>query len=109
VDAVLRAAAVYGFLLVVMRISGKRTLAQVTAFDLILLLIIGEATQQALFGDDFSVTNAFIVITTLLGMDIAFSLLKEHLPFFARATEGRPLVVGARRPAARPRDEVVPD
>lgn len=92
-DAVLRAVAIYAFLLLVMRISGKRTLAQVTAFDLVLLLIIGESTQQALLGDDFSVTNAFIVITTLLGMDIAFSLLKERVPVFARATEGRPLVV----------------
>jgi uncharacterized membrane protein YcaP (DUF421 family) len=46
VDAVLRAAAVYGFLLVVMRLSGKRTLAQVTAFDLVLLLIIGRRPNR---------------------------------------------------------------
>lgn len=92
-DAVLRAAAVYGFLLVIMRLSGKRTLAQVTAFDLVLLLIIGEATQQALLGDDFSVTNAFLVITTLIGLDIALSLVKKYRPGVARVTEGRPLVV----------------
>jgi uncharacterized membrane protein YcaP (DUF421 family) len=93
VDAVLRALAVYGFLLVVMRISGKRTLAQVTTFDLVLLLIIGEATQQALLGDDFSVTNAFLVITTLIGADIAMSLIKERWPRLGTATEGKPLVV----------------
>lgn len=92
-DAVLRAAAVYGFLLLIMRLSGKRTLAQVTAFDLVLLLIIGEATQQALLGDDFSVTNAFLVITTLIGIDIALSFVKKYWPGFARVTEGRPLVV----------------
>lgn len=77
-DAVLRAVAVYGFLLVIMRLSGKRTLAQVTAFDLVLLLIIGEATQQALLGDDFSVTNAFVVITTLIVCDIGMSLVKQR-------------------------------
>jgi uncharacterized membrane protein YcaP (DUF421 family) len=65
----------------------------VTAFDLVLLLIIGEATQQALLGDDFSVTNAFLVIITLLGIDIGLSLLKERVPSFGRATEGRPMVV----------------
>lgn len=92
-DAVLRAAAVYAFLLIIMRISGKRTLAQVTAFDLVLLLIIGESTQQALLGDDFSITNAFIVITTLIGIDIALSLVKERWPRLGTITEGKPLVV----------------
>jgi uncharacterized membrane protein YcaP (DUF421 family) len=56
-DAVLRAAAVYSVLLLLFRISGKRTLAQTTTFDFVLLLIIGEATQQGLIGDDFSVTR----------------------------------------------------
>ncbi len=92
-DAVLRAAAVYAFLLVVMRLSGKRTLAQVTTFDLVLLLIIGEATQQALLGEDMSVTNAVVVITTLLVLDIGLSLLKERSPRFGVWVEGRPMVV----------------
>jgi uncharacterized membrane protein YcaP (DUF421 family) len=92
-DAVLRSLAVYVFLLIVFRISGKRTLAQLTTFDLVLLLIIGEATQQALLGDDFSVTNAFVVITTLIGIHIALSLLKERVPGVGVALEGKPLVV----------------
>ena len=50
-DSVLRAAAIYGFLLVVFRVSGKRSLSQITTFDFVLLLIISEATQQALLGD----------------------------------------------------------
>src|SRR5690606_3977379 len=50
-DAVLRAAAIYVALLVIFRIRGKRTLAQVTTFDFALLLIISEATQQAPLGD----------------------------------------------------------
>jgi uncharacterized membrane protein YcaP (DUF421 family) len=52
--AVWRAAAVYGFLLVVFRIAGRRTLAQLTSFDLIFVLILGEATQQVLVGEDHS-------------------------------------------------------
>jgi uncharacterized membrane protein YcaP (DUF421 family) len=77
-DAVLRAMAVYLFLLLVMRVSGKRTLTQITTFDFVLLLIIGEATQQGLIGDDFSVTKALLLITSLIGLDIAMSLIKVN-------------------------------
>ena len=54
-EMVLRALAIYLILLVVFKIAGRRALLQMTSFDLILLLIISEATQQALLGNDFSV------------------------------------------------------
>lgn len=92
-DAILRAAAVYVLLLVLFRISGRRTLGEMTTFDFVLVLIIGEATQQALLGEDFSVTNAFLVIATLLLMDIAMSLLKARVPLFDRIVDGVPLVL----------------
>ena len=77
-DSVLRASAVYFGLLIIMRLAGKRSLAQITTFDFVLLLIIGEATQNALLGQDFSMTNALIVIVTLVGIDIGLSLLKRR-------------------------------
>jgi uncharacterized membrane protein YcaP (DUF421 family) len=92
-DSVLRAAAIYLVLLVIFRISGKRSLAQITTFDFVLLLIIGEATQQALLGENFSLTNAFVVIVTLVGFDIALSLLKPHIPRLERWLDGLPLVI----------------
>lgn len=92
-DAVLRAVAIYVFLVVVFRISGKRTLAEVTTFDFVLLLIISEATQQALLGDDFSVTMAFLVITTLVGIDVFFSLLQRRFTPVNRLMSGLPLVL----------------
>ena len=92
-DAVLRAGLIYLFLFVVMRISGKRTLAQVTPFDFVLLLIIGEATQQGLIGNDFSTTKALLLIVTLVGIDIGISLLKGVWPRFAIAVEGAPMVL----------------
>lgn len=52
-DAVLRALVMYAFLMLIFRVSGKRSLAQATTFDFVLLLIIGEATQQALLGNNF--------------------------------------------------------
>ncbi len=92
-DSVLRAAAVYLILLIIMRIAGKRTLAQITVFDFILLLIIGEATQQALLAEDFSVVNAALVIGTLVLLDIALSVLKQHSKTLDRIIDDTPVVI----------------
>ena len=58
-----------------------------------LLLIISEATQQALLGDDFSVANAVVVILSLVGFDIALSLLKQRFPRLDRWIDDVPLVI----------------
>ncbi|HEX2279518.1 MAG: DUF421 domain-containing protein [Candidatus Tectomicrobia bacterium] len=92
-DSVLRGAAIYFFLLVLFRLAGKRTLSDVTTFDFVMLLIIGEATQQALLGEDFSLTNAFLVILTLIGLDIAISLWQQRWPRLSKWIEGVPLVI----------------
>jgi uncharacterized membrane protein YcaP (DUF421 family) len=92
-DAILSAFSIYLFLLVLFRIGGKRTLGQTTTFDFVLLLIIAETTQQALLGDDFSVTNAFLLIMTLISIDIALSLLKRKWPKLDRLVEGVPMVI----------------
>src|SRR5688572_3310467 len=92
-DSVLHGLAVYVILLVVFRISGKRTLSQVTTFDFVLLLIIAEVTQQALLGQDYSITNFVLLVATLIGMDIAMSFVKERSPRLDRLLEGQPLVI----------------
>lgn len=92
-DAVLRATAVYLFLFVVFRISGRRTLADITTFDFVLLLIVAETTQQALLGEDFSVTNSMLLITTLIVLDIALSLAQSRWRRIGRVLEGEPLAL----------------
>ena len=92
-DSVFRAAAVYIFLLLVFRLAGNRSVAQITAFDFILLLIISEAIQQALITDDYSVTNAFLVVTTLVGLDIMLSLWKQRSERFEKFLDGVPLAL----------------
>lgn len=92
-ETVARAIVVYLFLLVIFRISGKRTLGQVTTFDFVLLLIISETTQQALIGVDFSIVNCMLLIATLATIDIALSLLARRYPRIARLTEGAPLII----------------
>src|SRR5919199_1652854 len=92
-DAVLRATAIYLFLLVLMRLAGRRSLAQMTPFDLVLLLIVAEATQQGLLGSDFSVTNAFLVIATLIGLDVLFTFLTHRSQALDRWINDLPLVI----------------
>ena len=92
-DTVLRSAAVYMFLLVIFRISGKRSLSQITTFDFILLLIISEATQQALVGNDFSIVNTFLVIASLVVFDVMFSWMENRSPAFGRVVGGLPVVI----------------
>ena len=92
-DAIARGVVMYFFLLILFRIAGRRTLGQMTNFDLVLLLIISEATQNAMLGNDFSVTNGILVILTLVGIDIGLSLLKQYFPQVERHLEGLPLVL----------------
>ncbi len=92
-NVIVRALAIYFGLLIILRLSGKRSLSQITTFDFVLLLIIGEATQQALLGNDFSITNAFLVIITLIVTDVGFSLLKQYLPAAEKIIDGVPLVI----------------
>ncbi len=92
-DAVYRGAIVYVLLLFIFRLAGRRTLAQMTSFDLILLLIISEATQNAMIGDDLSITNAMLVIISLVSLDIVLSLIKQWSPLAERWLEGKPMIV----------------
>jgi uncharacterized membrane protein YcaP (DUF421 family) len=87
-ESVVRGAVVYLFLLLVFRISGKRTLSEATAFDLVLLLIISETTQQAMVDGDHSMTNAALLILTLVGLDILLSLLKQRIPALDSVLDG---------------------
>ena len=92
-DSVVRAAAVYLALLLLFRIVGKHTLAETGAFDFVLLLIIAEATQQAMIDDDNSMTNAFLIIVTLLALNIGFSLLKQRWPLVDRLIDDVPVLI----------------
>lgn len=91
--AVVTASTVYLTLMVLFRLTGRRTLAQVTTFDLVLLLIISEAVQQALIGDDFSLTQAFIVIVTLVVLERGSDYLAWRFPWFRRVSASVPVVL----------------
>ena len=92
-DSVLRAAIIYIALMIIMRLAGKRSLAQITTFDFVLLLIIGEATQQALLGQDYSITNAILVVITLVTLDIGLSWVKRHSRMLDKILDDVPLII----------------
>jgi uncharacterized membrane protein YcaP (DUF421 family) len=92
-ESVVRAIAIYGILLVLFRMIGKRSLGQITTFDFVLLLIISEAIQNGMVGENYSLTNAIVVVLTLVIIDVGLSLLKGRAPGVEKWLEGVPLVI----------------
>ena len=92
-ESILRGAATYLFVWIIFRLAGKRTLAQITTFDAVLLLIISETTQAALVDNDNSFTNSILLILTMLGLDVLLSILKQRFPTVEKIMDGAPLVI----------------
>lgn len=86
-------ASIYVLLLLIFRIAGRRTLAETSSFDLVLLLIIGETTQQAMVGEDNTVTGALVAILSLVSLDMTISYMKKTFPAFDLLLEGRPVLL----------------
>lgn len=92
-DFVFRGFVIYVAVWVLIRFSGRRTLAELTTFDFVLLLIIAEATQQALLGDDFSMTNCLVVVLTLIAINITLALFQRRWPSMGKIFNGVPMVI----------------
>jgi uncharacterized membrane protein YcaP (DUF421 family) len=92
-DEVLRAIAIYAVLMVIFRLSGKRSMAEVTPFDFVLLLIFSEALQNALVDDDSSLTVGLTVVATLLTVNLIMSLIKQRSVRIENILEGVPIVI----------------
>ena len=86
-------------MLLVFRIAGRRTPAEMTPLNLVLVFIISEATQQALLGQDFSIANALLMTVTLLFLYIIISPAKDRSRTFEKLIDGVPtIIVADRRP-----------
>ena len=92
-DSVIKAAVVYFVLWAIIRISGRRTLGEMSAFDLVLFMIIGGSTQRAITGQDYSLTNALLLVATFIVIDIALSLVELKSPFMRRVFNGMPMIL----------------
>ncbi len=92
-ESIIRVLVMYSVLLLLFRISGKRTMSDATTFDFLLLLVLSETVQQALVGEDRSITHAVLLATTFIMVDVILSLIKQRSPKAANLLEGAPIVI----------------
>ncbi|HEX4324810.1 MAG TPA: YetF domain-containing protein [Gaiellaceae bacterium] len=92
-DLVLRAVFVFAFMLLLTRIIGKRELSSLQPFDLILLIVLGDALQQGLTQDDYSLTGAVLVVGTIAVLQVSVSWLSYRFPRTRPVLEGEPVII----------------
>jgi uncharacterized membrane protein YcaP (DUF421 family) len=92
-DLVLRATVIFAFVLVLTRIIGKRELGSLQPFDLILLIVLGDALQQGLTQDDYSLTGAMLVVGTIAVLQVFVSWISYRFPRSRPVLDGEPIVI----------------
>jgi uncharacterized membrane protein YcaP (DUF421 family) len=92
-DLAIRAIILYLFVIFVMRIVGRRELSSLTAIDLVLLIVMGDAIQQGLTQDDYSMTGAIIVISTIAVLQVFSSYAGYRSRRIRTILEGQPVVL----------------
>jgi uncharacterized membrane protein YcaP (DUF421 family) len=92
-DLVLRAIILYFFIFLVARVIGRRELSSLAPFDIVLLIVIGDAIQQGLTQDDYSVTGAVLVVATLAVLQVGTSFVSFKWPRARSVLEGNPVVL----------------
>jgi uncharacterized membrane protein YcaP (DUF421 family) len=92
-DLAIRTAVIFFFIFLLMRIVGRRELSSLEPFDLILLVVLGDSVQQAVTQDDYSVTGAFIVVSTIALLQVFVSYLNFRVPRLRAVLDGEPIVV----------------
>jgi uncharacterized membrane protein YcaP (DUF421 family) len=93
VDIALRSIVLFFFVYLLMRVLGRRELSSLEPFDLILLIVLGDAIQQGLTQDDYSVTGSMIVISTIGILAVLTSYLNFRVPWLRRVLDGHPIVL----------------
>jgi uncharacterized membrane protein YcaP (DUF421 family) len=92
-DLALRAVFLFFVVFVLMRVIGRRELSSLSPFDLILLIILGDAIQQGLTQDDYSVTGAVIVVATFAVLQVAVSYTAYRWRRLRPFLQGEPIVI----------------
>lgn len=93
-EFIARGVIVYVVLMVMMRMSGRRTIGQFTPFDLLIVMLLSEAVSNSLNGGDDGVTGGLIVAATLVGLNIVVSMITAHSRKAADVIEGTPVLLG---------------
>jgi uncharacterized membrane protein YcaP (DUF421 family) len=89
-EKVIRSVLIYVFLIVALRLVGKRELGQTNPLDLVVLLLVANAVQNGIIGNDLSVTGAVIGAVTLFAVNEVFNRATYQFSWFSNALEGEP-------------------
>ena len=89
----LRTAIVYIVLLTALKLTGKRQVGQLTPFDLVVLLLVSNAVQNAMTGPDVSVSGGVVAAVTLLAINKIVSLARIKIPVFGKLVTGEPTIL----------------
>lgn len=89
-----RAALVYLALLVLMRLSGKRTVGQFTPFDLLVVMLISEGVSESLHGSDTSVPAGLLIAGTVILLDVIAAWFSSHSRKADEVLQGRAVLIG---------------
>ena len=92
-ELVVRGVVVYGFLLLILRVSGKRQVGQLAPFDLVLLLVLSNAVQNSMNGGDNSLVGGLISATTLIAVNYAIGFATYKSKRLEAIIEGRPQII----------------
>jgi uncharacterized membrane protein YcaP (DUF421 family) len=92
-QVVLRAAALYAFVWLVTRAMGRKELSELSSFELILMVAIGDLIQQGVTGDDRSVTGAMLAVATFALLTIGLSYVTFRWRRMSPLVEGIPVVI----------------
>lgn len=92
-ELVLRSVAVYAFLLVLLRLTGKRQVGQLAPFDLVLLLVLSNAVQNSMNAGDNSLVGGLISAATLVGVNLLVGLATYRSKRLEAVIEGRPEIL----------------
>jgi uncharacterized membrane protein YcaP (DUF421 family) len=93
-ELVLRAAVVYAVLLVLIRVSGRRTVGQFTPFDLLVVMLLSESVSNALSGGDDSLGAGLVSAITLVGLNLLVAMITARSGALHTVLEGEPVLVG---------------
>lgn len=92
-ELIVRSLVVYAFMLVILRVTGKRQVGQLAPFDLVLLLVLSNAVQNSMNGGDNSLVGGIISATTLIAMNYAIGYMTFRSKRIEALVEGRPEVL----------------
>src|SRR5438046_5385495 len=92
-DLVVRAVVLFFFVFALTRVIGKRELSSLQPFDLILLIVLGDAVQQGLTQDDYSVTGSVLVVGTFAVLQVFVSWISFRFPQTRRVLDGEPIII----------------